>query len=88
MTTIHMPAMAVSRKMADKVVQEANLDGETQVRIDGRNLDVNSDSFVAQLVKLVSEAGVKQIEIVGGGADWLREISAEATNSGLSFVKI
>lgn len=70
--------MAVSRNMADKIMDRATLDDAHSLRIDSRNLDLNSESFVAQLILRVSSAGIEKIEIVGGGEDWFQELSSEA----------
>lgn len=75
--------MAVSRELADQVIGTANLSGTEEVRVDARNLDVNTLSFVSQLIKRITEVGIKEIELVGGGSQWLQEVSKEATAKGL-----
>lgn len=83
MTTIILPTMAVSRNMADNIMDRAILDDAASLRIDSRNLDLNSESFVAQLILRVSDAGIRLIEVLGGGEDWLKEVSAEALAHGI-----
>lgn len=83
MFTIDVPAMAVSRDMADRAVEKHDLKGSTEVRVDGRNLDINTSSFVSQLVKRLADVGIQRVEIVGGGQEWYQEISAEATRKGI-----
>lgn len=87
MFTIDVPAMAVSRDMADRAVEKHDLKGSTEVRVDGRNLDINTSSFVSQLVKRLADVGIQRVEIVGGGQEWYQEISAEATSKGIRLAR-
>ncbi|WP_207595823.1 hypothetical protein [Arthrobacter sp. D5-1] len=46
-------------------------------------MDVNTESFVSQLVKLVAEAGLKDVEVIGGGKDWISDVEREGLKRGL-----
>lgn len=78
MKTINVPSVAGSRTLADKLVHAADLVAQEPVLIDSRHLDVNTESFVSQLVKRVAEAKPSEVEVVGGGQDWIAEVQREA----------
>ncbi|MDO5863424.1 MULTISPECIES: hypothetical protein [Paenarthrobacter] len=83
MKIINVPSVAGSRALADRLVHSADLAPNESVLIDSRHLDVNTDSFVSELVKLVAEARPKGVEVVGGGKDWLADVERESSKHGL-----
>lgn len=78
MKKISVPSVASSRVLADKLVDSAHLVDNEPVIIDSRDLDINTESFVSQLVKRVAEAHPSAVEVVGGGDEWIAEVQREA----------
>lgn len=83
MKIINVPSVAGSRALADRLVHSADLVATEPVLIDSRDLDVNTDSFVSQLVKDVADAGLTDVEVIGGGKEWLADLEREASKRGL-----
>ncbi|MCT9625968.1 hypothetical protein HWD94_12655 [Pseudarthrobacter equi] len=83
MKIINVPSVAGSRALADRLVGSANLDAHESVLIDSRDLDVNTESFVSQLVKRVADAGLTDVEVIGGGKEWIADMEREASKRGM-----
>lgn len=84
MTVIVLPNVAVSRKLADRLIDLGNLETDVPLRLDSRELDLNTESFVVQLVERAAGAGISCIEVLGGGKQWFKEVADAAKHSGLS----
>lgn len=84
MTTIVLPTVAASRGLADKLIDAVVLEPRKPATIDSRDLDLNSGSFVSQLIKRLSSAGFESIKVLGGGPIWFEEIERVAKEKGLT----
>ncbi|GAA1886400.1 hypothetical protein GCM10009715_35660 [Paeniglutamicibacter psychrophenolicus] len=86
MATVVLPNVAGSRALADRLIDGVKLDLESALRIDGRNLDINTDSFLLQIVKRISDAGLTSFELVGGGQQWYDAVREAARSAGITAV--
>ena len=84
MIIIDLPTVAVNRKMADELMDNLRGDPSSTIKLNGRDLDINSSTFVAQLINRISAAGFKSIELSGGGPQWYETVRQAARVAGLS----
>lgn len=78
MKKISVPSVASSRVLADRLVDTAQLVDNEPVLIDSRDLDINTESFVSQLVMRVAEAHPSEVQVLGGGNEWIADVQREA----------
>lgn len=84
MIIIDLPTVAVNRKVADELMDNLRGDTSSIIKLNGRDLDINSHTFVTQLIKRISDAGFNAIELSGGGGQWYETVRQAARIAGLS----
>lgn len=84
MTTLDLPAVAVTRIMANELMDSVRRESSTTLKLNGRDLDINSSTFLMQLVSRIEEAGFKTIELTVGGPKWYEAVREAAQLKGLT----